>query len=175
MIDSFLAVLAAALSPGIPVFEELPRGVRALLLVDASCETAYEILADHDAYPEFMPGVLGVRTVRKGPGWADVAFEYRRGGSVLQHRTYDPPESIRWRAEGGDSPQIKSMSGSWRFAREAAPSRGACQVSYELQVEPKLPVPSVVITRFMRPIVERTLDAVGHRIASGGIWKWPGR
>lgn len=184
MIELLLAAIAVAPAP--PVFEEMSRGVRAKLRVDVPCAAAYKVLADHEAYPEFMPSVRATRTVRKGAGWADVEFVYQRGEGAVQHRTYRPNESIRWTLMEGETDQIKTMSGFWGFTSVdagggagpsagagSAASAGSCQVLYELLVETKLPVPGSIVAKFMKPVVERTVEAVGHRIASGGTWKKP--
>ena len=184
MIDLlWAAAVAAALDP--PILEEISRGVRVKLRVDVPCPAAYKVLADHEAYPEFMPRVRAARTVRKGAGWADVALEYQRGDGAVQHRTYNPHESIRWTLLEVLTDQIKTMTGFWGFssvgagagvgagARSGAGSSGSCQVLYELLVETKLPVPGPIVAQVMKPIALHTVEAVRNRIASGGTWKKP--
>lgn len=170
----YAAAAAAAPQADRPAFDDLPRGVRARVRVEAPCDAAYGIVADHEAYPEFMPGIRGVKTVRKGSGWADVAFRYQRGEGAVQHRTYAPPQSIRWRLLEGDTDQVRSMSGFWGFSALEGQA-AACQVTYELHVEPKLPVPGAVVSRFLRPIAQRAIEAAARRIESGGTWKNPER
>lgn len=173
-----VAPLAWAASPSsrsAPVIDDAPfgrfgRSITARFLVRATPQEAYEVLTDHERMAAYMPMVEEAAVVSRSPGRAVVRFRVRYlhwfDITEVDERTFEPPSRIRWHATEGP---LRVSDGSWTFI----PASGGTLVTYQTDVDPGVPLPSVLTGMLLRQGLPAFLDAVRLRIESGGKWRRP--
>lgn len=126
-------------------------------IVDAPVEEVYAVVADVEAYPEFIEDFESVRvngdliemSVRAGP----------IGLSWTQRVRHEPNRSIRFVLVSGP---FRSFRGAWEFT----PVDGKTKARYWTEFELMLRVPGVsaIVERQVERNAERTLHAFQQRI-----------
>jgi coenzyme Q-binding protein COQ10 len=134
--------------------------------IAAPPERVFDVIADVERYPEFVPGVRGCRLLREVGGARHVEYDVdlalKRVRYVLAHRE-ERPLRVAWTLVSGDL--FKRSEGSW----ELSPERGGTRARYALDVQVARPllVPQAVIDRLTdeltRVQLPQTLDAFRKR------------
>lgn len=128
--------------------------VKRSVLVPYSCSQMFELVADVEKYPEFMPWCGGSAVHRRDEEGMDASVTIAFAGirqTFTTRNTHDYPRSIR--VELLDGP-FSTLSGLWEF-HELAPD--ACKVEYTMQYA------------FSRRALEAVVGPVFNRIASSFI------
>lgn len=102
------------------------------LLVHYSAEQMFELVADVEKYPEFLPWCSGSRVVRDHEGGVDATVQLDYHGIKSHFTTRNDlraPEHIRMSLIDGP---FRSLTGSWSFI---ALRPGACKVHLVLHYE----------------------------------------
>ncbi len=140
--------------------------VREHIVVHARRDAVMDTIADFEHYPEWQSEVQQVEVLEAdGHGRATrvrfvVDARIVRATMVLAY-TY-APDAMRWRLVEGD--QVRRNDGAY-LLRERPD--GSTDVTYELRVQPALPVPAVVRRSVARHIVDGALRGMKRRVEAG--------
>lgn len=131
-------------------------------LVNASMETAWNVLTDYNRYKDFLPDTPSSKVLqRKGD---QTLFEqtnvvkvlvFTRTSRVVIAATAQYPSQITFRLVEGDS--IKSLNGSWRLD-PVGPNQ--VLVTQQVTVEPEEHIPYNTFTRLYKSSMSKTLLAL---------------
>jgi ribosome-associated toxin RatA of RatAB toxin-antitoxin module len=139
----------------------------ATIEVDAPSEDLYDIVADLEAYPEWVPGLAEVIIHEtdddglplRATQVVDLGFKKAKYTLAYEH---DRPSKISWESEpGGD---IKFIGGSYEFEMN---DDGGTSVNYELTVDPGFPVPGMMVRKAAKRIMKTALHGLKDRAESG--------
>ena len=135
--------------------------------VDASAAEVLAVVADFEAYPEWVAGLEQVEVLsrdRRGRG-TRVAFRLRTpvlsAAYTLAYRYAPRDAGVSWTYVEGT---LEDLSGS--YALEPT-TDGATRVTYRLDVELGMPLPGLVKRQAARQIVRSALSDLKRRVESG--------
>jgi ribosome-associated toxin RatA of RatAB toxin-antitoxin module len=145
----------------------MPEHAEGTTEVDASPAEVMAVIADFDAYPDWVGNLEDVRVLardRRGRG-TRVAFRLRTpvltAAYTLAYR-YDPrDEGLSWRYVEGT---LQDLTGSYTLEPTGD---GATMVTYRLDVELGMPLPGLVKRQAARQIVRSALSDLKRRVESG--------
>ncbi len=139
------------------------------IVIDVPIERFYDLVVDYERYPEFVPGVAGIRVKPGGPE-KHVEYEVDVGVKriryvlrMLEHR----PSRVSWSLVSGE--MMKVSNGSW----ELHPADGRTRARYSVEVQVAKPplVPQVLVDKvsdeLTRVQLPRTLAAFKARAERG--------
>ena len=132
------------------------------MVVDVPVERFWDVVADYEAYPAFVPSVKRTRVVRAEKGVKDVEYEVDLGVRtvkyVLRHLE-QAPERMTWSLVKGD--MMKVSNGAWELANHAG--RTLARYTVEVQVQKPPLVPQAIVDRVSDELTKvqlpRTLEA----------------
>lgn len=135
------------------------------VIIEAPLEKVFDIVADYERYPEFVPGIRSCK-VRSANGEKHVEYELdlgvRRIRYVLRHEEQRPTR-VAWSLVSGD--MMKVSNGSWELAAEGGRTRALYSV--EIQITRPPLVPQMIVDRvsdeLTRIQLPKTLDAFKAR------------
>jgi hypothetical protein len=133
------------------------------LVIAAARKAVMAIIADFGRYPDWATGVRSADIIEAGPdGRARrVRFALDAGpikDSYVLAYDWDDDAAVRWQlAEPGSV--VTEMSGGYLLAADGA----GTQVSYELAVSTKLPLPGIVKRRAEKMIIDAALKGLRTR------------
>lgn len=135
------------------------------VIIEAPLEKVFDIVADCERYPEFVPGIRSCK-VRNANGEKHVEYELdlgvRRIRYVLRHDEQRPTR-VSWSLVSGD--MMKVSNGSWELAAEDGRTRALYSV--EIQIARPPLVPQMIVDRvsdeLTRIQLPKTLDAFKAR------------
>ncbi len=135
------------------------------VIIEAPLEKVFDIVADYERYPEFVPGIRSCK-VRSANGEKHVEYELdlgvRRIRYVLRHEEQRPTR-VSWSLVSGD--MMKVSNGSWELAAEGGRTRALYSV--EIQITRPPLVPQMIVDRvsdeLTRIQLPKTLDAFKAR------------
>lgn len=120
--------------------------IRETLNVDK--DKLYQVVVRYEDYPQFVTGCRSVQVERSGPGRCRVAYRV----SMIKEVAYtveqreDPGSGlVEWNLVESDF--LKRNSGRWQL-QAAGPGR--TNVYYAVEVEFKIPVPSLILNRLIK-------------------------
>jgi ribosome-associated toxin RatA of RatAB toxin-antitoxin module len=122
-------------------------------IVEHSAGKLYALVADIEAYPEFLPWCLEARVHDESPATARATLTAGMGGLRQSFTTQNenrPGEGIDMRLVEGP---FRSFSASWRFT---ALSEGACRIDFSLEYE----FSSRTLARLLEPLFDRIADTM---------------
>jgi ribosome-associated toxin RatA of RatAB toxin-antitoxin module len=135
------------------------------IVVNAPIERFYELVADYERYPEFVPGIQACRILKDGP---EKHVEYRLDLGV-KRITYvlrmeeRRPAHVAWSLVSGD--MMKASNGSWELTPEDGRTRAVYTVDIQISRPPL--VPQAIVDRVSDELTKiqlpRTLDAFKAR------------
>ena len=138
--------------------------IRAAVLIEATAERVWAILADCENAPEYVPNVLACELVetleqenaqifrqRVKPRWYLPGFEHEFRAD------YQPYTRIDVNRVSGP---LGKLEGTWRLLPRA---RGGLILIYSLDFEPGLPVPRLIVGRILGHDLPVILAAVRDR------------
>jgi coenzyme Q-binding protein COQ10 len=140
------------------------------VLVAASPEKLFDVIAHYDAYADFVPGLKACRVKSRGPTGVDVEYELDLGLKtiryVLRHQE-ERPTKMTWSLVSGD--WMKVSSGGWDLAPEGGGTRARYTVDIQIAKPPLIPQSVVdrVADELTRVQLPKTLDAFKARAEQG--------
>jgi carbon monoxide dehydrogenase subunit G len=138
----------------------------ASITVAADRATVMGVIADFGAYPEWARGVSSAEVVESGPGGRPVRVRFGLDVGVIKDNyvlayEWDADAAVSWRlAEAGS--MVTEMSGAYQLV---SAGRGT-DVSYELAVGTRMPLPGLVKRRAERSIIDAALKGLKARAES---------
>jgi ribosome-associated toxin RatA of RatAB toxin-antitoxin module len=145
----------------------MPEHAEGTTEVDASPAEVMAVIADFDAYPDWVGNLEDVQVLardRRGRG-TRVAFRLRTpvltAAYTLAYRYAPRDEGVSWRYVEGT---LQDLTGS--YALEPT-GDGATRVTYRLDVELGMPLPGLVKRQAAKQIVRSALSDLKRRVESG--------
>jgi ribosome-associated toxin RatA of RatAB toxin-antitoxin module len=145
----------------------MPEHAEGTTEVDASPAEVMAVIADFDAYPDWVGNLEDVRVLardRRGRG-TRVAFRLRTpvltAAYTLAYRYAPGDEGLSWRYVEGT---LQDLTGSYTLEPTGD---GATMVTYRLDVELGMPLPGLVKRQAARQIVRSALSDLKRRVESG--------
>jgi ribosome-associated toxin RatA of RatAB toxin-antitoxin module len=136
------------------------------IVVKADPDAIMDVIADFEAYPEWQDEVKEVEVLdTDDDGWATrVRFRVdamiTEANYVLDY-TYED-DAMRWTLVEAD--KLKSQEGSYELVDEGD---GTTTVTYTLELEPSIKVPSVIRKQGTRRIATAALKSLKKRVEAG--------
>lgn len=136
------------------------------IVVEADPDTIMDVIADFEAYPQWQDEVKEVEVLDTDEdGWATrVRF---RVDAMIAEVTYTldysyDDNAMRWTMVEGD--KVKSNDGSYVLEDQGD---GSTLVTYHLELQPGIRVPSMVRRQGQRRIAQAALKSLKRRAESG--------
>lgn len=136
------------------------------MTMNASPEAVYRVVADIERYEEWVSDLKRVEVLARDDAGRPLEVEFRAaafGRSTTYTLRYDyaeAPRAISWRQTEGDLTSL--LNGEYRFE----PSNGRTRVTYALEVELRVPIPSFVKARAATRIQSQALRELKARVES---------
>lgn len=130
-------------------------------VMNASCDSIYEVLKDYERYPEFMEGVTTV-TVLERDG-ANVKAEYslnliKKFKYILNLVEDEAAKKLTWSFESGD--MFKQNSGSWELKDLGD---GTTEVTYTVDLDFKVMVPGMISKKLVKTSLPGLMKSLEQR------------
>lgn len=131
--------------------------------IDATAEDLFEIVADVEAYPDWLKDVQEVEVLETDDFGRPLASKMTVDVSIkvvtyILDYEYDGHERMAWTSRpGGD---VKHIEGSYTFGIN---DEGGTHVIYELAIDPGFPVPGFLLKRAAKHITAQALDGLKAR------------
>jgi ribosome-associated toxin RatA of RatAB toxin-antitoxin module len=132
------------------------------MVVDVTLEAFWEVVADYESYPGFVPSVKRTRVVRTEKGVKDVEYEVDLGVKTIKYtlrHLEHAPERMTWSLLKGD--MMKISNGAWELSNHAG--RTLARYTVEVQVQKPPLVPQAIVDRVSDELTKvqlpRTLEA----------------
>jgi ribosome-associated toxin RatA of RatAB toxin-antitoxin module len=145
----------------------MPEHAEGTTEVDASPADVMAVIADFDAYPDWVGNLEDVQVLardRRGRG-TRVAFRLRTpvltAAYTLAYRYAPRDEGVSWRYVEGT---LQDLTGSYTL--EQTDDR-TTRVTYRLDVELGMPLPGLVKRQAAKQIVRSALSDLKRRVESG--------
>ena len=138
----------------------------ASITVAADRATVMGVISDFGTYPEWAKGVSSAEVVESGPGGRPLRVRFGLDVSVIKDSyvlayEWDGDAGVSWRlAEAGS--MVTEMSGAYQLVTDGP----ATNVSYELAVGTRMPLPGLVKRRAERSIIDTALKGLKARAES---------
>jgi ribosome-associated toxin RatA of RatAB toxin-antitoxin module len=137
------------------------------MVVAGSPERCFAVVADVEAYPEWVADVKEVHVLERDDAGRASVVRFRAGAFgrstsyVLAYDYSAAPAEVSWVQKDGDI--TNRLDGCYRFR---ATGDGATQVHYELAVELRVPIPSFVKRRAEGHILHAAVRDLKQRVES---------
>lgn len=137
--------------------------VRDSIVVDADADAVMDVIADFEAYPEWQDEIKDVEVLETDEdGWG-TKVRFRVDAKIFStdlvlSYTYTSDE-MRWVLIEGD--QVKRNDGVYHLEPLGD---GRTRVTYELVVEPAIPMPGMLRRKAAKRIVDGALRGMRHRV-----------
>lgn len=144
------------------------------ITINASPEEVMAVIAQLEDYPNWGAGFTGVEIVSAHDDGApkDVAFSIT---TPVGKDTYEisyvwtGSEAVRWTLNSDESGKPKSsmmrkLDGVYRLA----PEGDGTKVTYELEIDPKIPMMGFMKKKAASAIVDQALHGLKRRVEQGG-------
>lgn len=135
------------------------------IVVNADPDTIMDVIADFDTYTEWQDEIKEVEVLdTDGDGWATrVRFKVdamiTEANYVLDY-TYEDT-AMRWTMVEAD--KLKSQEGSYELTDQGD---GTTLVTYNLELEPSIKVPSMIRKQGVKRIASAALKSLKQRVES---------
>lgn len=135
------------------------------IMVAVPPDRLFDIIAQYERYPSFVPGVKACRVLSRGPGHADVELTVDVGVKTIRYslrHLEQRPTSVTWSLLEGE--WMKVSNGSWQLSPEGPGTRARYTVEVQV-VKPRLIPQRLVDTvsdEMTRIHLPRTLAAFKH-------------
>ncbi|MGD0945040.1 MAG: SRPBCC family protein [Acidimicrobiales bacterium] len=137
------------------------------MVVDGSPERCFEVVADIERYPEWVADLKEVHVQARDEQGRPSLVSFRAGAfgrSTSYTLFYDysqAPKELRWVQRDGDL--TSRLDGIYRF--EPAPE-GGTEVTYQLAVELRVPLPGFIKRRAEGNIIHAAIRDLKARVES---------
>ncbi len=136
--------------------------------IDASASEIMAIIADFDAYPDWVDGIKSaeVRTRGDGDRPVEVGFEFSAMGFTASYTLryeYEPDDrGVKWTTLEA-SGAVKDVQGEYVLD----PLNGDTEVTYRLTVELGVPVPGFLKRQADKRAIKTALEGLKKRVELG--------
>ena len=126
------------------------------------------VIADFPAYPQWVSAIRSAEVLETGPDGRASKVRLHLDAGVVKDTfvlayDWDADSGVRWDvAEPGSV--ISAMSGGYRLADTAA----GTQVTYDLTVDARIPMPGMLKRRAEKTIIDTALQGLKKRAEAGG-------
>ena len=147
--------------------EEVVESTAERMVIAGSPERCFAVVSDVERYPEWVADIKDVEVLERDDSGRALVVAYRAGAfgrSTNYVLTYDygaAPQEISWTQKDGDL--TSRLDGHYRFAPG---SDNTTEVSYELVVELRVPIPGFVKRRAEAHILHAAIKDLRARIES---------
>lgn len=133
------------------------------IVVDAGSDAVWDVIADFETYPEWNDEITSAEVLASDEqGWGTrVRFEIDAGvigATVTLEYAYADDRMSWWLVEGD---KVRKNDGAYTLE---ARDDGTTLVTYELEVQPAVPLPGLVKRQAARRIVTRALSSMKQRV-----------
>jgi uncharacterized membrane protein len=124
--------------------------------ISAGAEACFEAIIDYESFPAWQGAVKSVEVMRRdaeGRGEVvsfQVDAKLREVSYSLRYH-YEPPARVWWEFVEGDG--VDHVEGEYRFE----PKGDGTLATYELGIDPGVPVPGFVVNRVNRQVMWRSV------------------
>ena len=125
--------------------------------VDARPQRCYEVATDYERYPTWAKDVKEATILEHDPEGRGAKVEYRAAAFgrstryVLRYDYAQAPATFSWSLVEGE--MVRAIDGTYRFDADG----GGTRVSYDLAIEPSIPLPGFLKRRTAGMIVSTAL------------------
>jgi uncharacterized membrane protein len=134
--------------------------------IDAPPERTYEVATDYERYPEWAKDVKQANILERDAEGRGAKVEYRAAAFgrstryVLQYDYSQAPAAFSWTLVEGE--MVRTIDGSYRFDSDGDGTR----VSYDLAIDPSIPLPGFLKRRTAGMIVSTALKELKKAVES---------
>ncbi|MBP8130406.1 MAG: hypothetical protein KA184_12575 [Candidatus Hydrogenedentes bacterium] len=127
---------------------------------EVSQEAFYQVIIDYKSYPEFSSEVVRTQLIKGREDGARVKFFVRliREFNYTLDLCHEPMKRVYWTLVRGDL--FSKMDGSWQLKKLG---KHKVEVTYSLDIEPKLFVPQMIISRLVSYNMPRVMASFHER------------
>jgi uncharacterized membrane protein len=132
--------------------------------IDAPPQRCYEVAIDFERYPEWAKDVKQAKVLSRDAEGRGERVEYRAAAFgrstryVLEYDYSEAPGSFSWHLVEGD--MVRAIDGTYRFD----PDDDGTRVSYQLAIEPSIPLPGFLKRRTAGMIVSTALKELKRAV-----------
>lgn len=134
------------------------------MTMNASPDAVYHVVADVERYKEWVGDLKRVDVLERDAEGRPLEVEFRAAAFgrsttyTLRYDYADAPRAITWRQTQGDLTSY--LFGEYRFE----PANGRTRVTYDLEVELRVPIPAFVKARAAARIQSQALRELKARV-----------
>jgi ribosome-associated toxin RatA of RatAB toxin-antitoxin module len=134
--------------------------------IDAPPERTYEVASDYERYPEWAKDVKQANILERDAEGRGAKVEYRAAAFgrstryVLQYDYSQAPAAFSWTLVEGE--MVRTIDGTYRFDSDGDGTR----VSYDLAIDPSIPLPGFLKRRTAGMIVSTALKELKKAVES---------
>jgi coenzyme Q-binding protein COQ10 len=135
-------------------------GATRSIVIDATAERVFDIIADYERYPEFLSEVKSIRISGRQGNQVDIHYEVevvKRLRYTLQMQE-DRPRGVRWTFVEGEV--MRDNHGSWSL--EATPD-GKTRATYHIEMTLGPFVPRTLVTALVDSSLPKMLESFKKR------------
>ena len=126
--------------------------------VAASPDVCFETAVDYETVAEWQRAAKSVEVIERHPDGLGKIVDWHVDLAVRDlryrlHYQYERPHRIRWEFVEGDL--LKDIGGGYRFEEDG---NGGTIATYEVSVQPAIPVPGFVARRLERELMKRSVE-----------------
>lgn len=137
--------------------------VKRSALLPFSASQLYDLVADIERYPQFLPGCVSARILRHHPeGGLDAELSLQQGPAKIRFATrnrMDPDRCIEMRLHEGP---LKALEGRWDF--HPIGDRG-CRVELYVGFDVGRTAAGLLLSPLLETVCHRMIDAFSRRAA----------
>jgi coenzyme Q-binding protein COQ10 len=146
------------------------------MVVDVPLERFWEVVADYEAYPGFVPSVKRTQVVRADKGVKDVEYEVDLGVKTIKYtlrHLEHAPDRMTWSLVKGE--MMKVSNGAWELSHHAGKTLARYTVEVQVQKPPLVPqsIMDRVSDELTKVQLPRTLDAFKAQAEKGTLTRRP--
>jgi zona occludens toxin (predicted ATPase) len=132
--------------------------------VAATPDVCFETAVDYETVAEWQRAAKAVDVIERYPDGLGRIVDWHVDLAVRELRyrleySYEPPHTVRWDFVEGD--MLKDIGGGYRFV---ADGEGRTIATYEVSVQPAIPVPGFVARRLERELMKRSVDDLRREV-----------
>lgn len=130
-------------------------GATRSITINAPREKVFEVIADAERYPEFLPEVKKIKVSNKQGNQCDVHYEAEVVKTIkytVRFRT-DPPDKASWTFIDGDF--MKDNKGSWTLEDLG---NGTTKATYQIEVTLGALVPKTIVNALVDTSLPKLLE-----------------
>lgn len=137
--------------------------VKESILIKADASAIYDVIADFDSYPEWQEEFRSVEVLETdADGWGTkVRYQLSALGIATDLVLEYVYEDTRMTWKLVESDKLQRLDGAYTLDDRGD---GTTEMTYELEVESTIPLPSMIRKQLARKIVRQGLDGVKQRL-----------